>query len=90
MNNKKGHVPPPWGTEPPQSFHGATENERELLRLLNERVPDESKARDEYWHLADLADLIGRPDIAYELRKIGDTEQDHYVKLQKLVTKLPK
>ena len=84
---------PPGSTSPihifkPGGYKSSQENELEMSRRLYPYVEDERKASEDYFNESENADLIGRPDIAYTLRKMSEDEHHHYVSLQGILRDL--
>lgn len=58
-----------------------------LIRKLEKEINDESGARNAYGRLAEVADMIGDPELAKQLRDISLQEGDHKNLLEDWVSK---
>jgi len=59
-----------------------------MARRLEPYVEDERKATEDYFKEAELADLIGRPDIAMTLRSMSEDEHRHHMNILKILKNL--
>ena len=59
-------------------------NSEDLRVKLVEKMAEEMGARDEYYELAKTAHMAGLPNIAIDLRGIGDVEHSHFRKLSEM------
>ena len=62
-------------------YRSSPPNEMEMARRLQPYVEDERKASEDYWNEAENADFIGRPDMAYTLRKMSEDEHRHHLSI---------
>ena len=69
-------------------YRGSPSDETEMTRRLQPYVEDERKAFEDYSHEADLADMIGRPDVAYALRSMSEDEHRHYLNIKAMLADL--
>ena len=69
-------------------YRSSPVNEMERARRLEPYVEDEKKAFEDYSHEADLADIIGRPDIASTLRSMAEDEHRHYLNIRAMLADL--
>ena len=69
-------------------YKGSASDEMEMARRLETYVEDERKATEDYFKESELADLIGRPDIAMTLKVMSENEHRHYTNLQKMLKDL--
>ena len=65
----------------PGGYRGSPQDEMEMARRLEPYVEDERKAFEDYSHETDLADMIGRPDVAATLQSIAGDEYRHYLNI---------
>jgi len=62
-------------------YRSSLPNEMEMARRLEPYVEDERKASEDYFKESELADLIGRPDIAMTLRSMSEDEHRHHMNI---------
>ena len=69
-------------------YRSSIPNEMEMSGRLEPYVEDEKKAFEDYSHEADLADMIGRPDVAYTLKRMAEDEHRHFLNLKAMLQDL--